>query len=205
MKGGEEIKKYLTLGMTLVLAIMAVTFVSAGLFGITGNALWDWNNYCTASSPCGIGEGDCDGPRGSEFVADDGTKWRKSDQCKSGYCHLNVGANYGQASSMDVCEDYVNSTEIPETNISNSTTSNIIGNKITIKKCIFPEKNRNSTGTNWELCRCNSGKVTGWTGYNCEVMNGVWGCSSTAPYGNTGIQFKHDGEADAYVWIYCLI
>ena len=99
-------KRNLILGMTLVL-VLSMTFVSAGLFGITGNALWDWNNYCTASSPCGIGEGDCDGPRGSEFVADDGTKWRKSDQCKSGYCHLNVGANYGQASSMDVCEDYV--------------------------------------------------------------------------------------------------
>ncbi len=51
-------------------------------------AFWNWD-YCTASSPCNVGEGDCD---------------RDSD-CNTGYCALNVGAKYGQVSSMDVCEE----------------------------------------------------------------------------------------------------
>jgi hypothetical protein len=48
----------------------------------------DWD-YCSPSSPCGAGEGDCD----------------TNTDCDSGLsCSFNVGADYGWASGMDVCE-----------------------------------------------------------------------------------------------------
>ncbi len=48
----------------------------------------DWS-YCSASCPCDDGEGDCD----------------SNSECVSGTtCVSNVGANYGWASSVDVCE-----------------------------------------------------------------------------------------------------
>lgn len=46
-------------------------------------------NYCTNTCTCGIGEADCDG----------------SAQCAAGLkCHFNVGANYGFAADVDVCD-----------------------------------------------------------------------------------------------------
>ena len=51
-------------------------------------ALWDWE-YCTSDSPCDAGEGDCD----------------TDADCTTGYCAKDVGAKYGQTSSMDVCEE----------------------------------------------------------------------------------------------------
>jgi len=51
-------------------------------------ALWSWD-YCTASSPCSAGEGDCD------VDAD----------CNTSYCAQDVGTKYGQVSTMDVCEE----------------------------------------------------------------------------------------------------
>ncbi len=48
----------------------------------------DWS-YCSSSCPCDDGEGDCD----------------SDSECSSGTtCVSNVGANYGWASSVDVCE-----------------------------------------------------------------------------------------------------
>jgi len=50
--------------------------------------LW-YGEYCTSSCPCDAGEGDCD----------------VDVDCKPGLkCVYDVGAKYGQASSMDVCE-----------------------------------------------------------------------------------------------------
>jgi len=50
--------------------------------------LWDWS-YCTNSCPCAAGEGDCD----------------YNSQCQSGLeCAMDVGPNYGQGSTMDVCQ-----------------------------------------------------------------------------------------------------
>ena len=48
---------------------------------------WSWN-YCSASCPCSAGEGDCD----------------SDNDCTTGYCAKDVGANYGQDSTKDVCE-----------------------------------------------------------------------------------------------------
>ena len=46
-------------------------------------------SYCTDCGPCGVGVGDCDG----------------NSQCESGLsCVNDVGANYGFASNIDVCE-----------------------------------------------------------------------------------------------------
>ena len=52
------------------------------------STLWSWN-YASLNCKGDAGEGDCD---------------RDSD-CSTGYCALNVGAKYGQVSSMDVCEE----------------------------------------------------------------------------------------------------
>jgi len=50
--------------------------------------LWSWD-YCSPTCPCSEGEGDCD----------------TDDDCQPGlYCAQNVGAKYGQASLIDVCE-----------------------------------------------------------------------------------------------------
>ncbi len=52
---------------------------------------WDWA-YCSDPNcgPCAAGEGDCDGDA----------------ECQSGLvCAHNVGLNYGQTSTMDVCEN----------------------------------------------------------------------------------------------------
>lgn len=49
--------------------------------------LWGWN-YCSGSCQCSAGEGDCD----------------YNSDCVTGYCAQDVGAKYGQVSSMDVCE-----------------------------------------------------------------------------------------------------
>jgi len=50
--------------------------------------LWSWD-YCSPDCPCAEGEGDCD----------------TDADCQAGlYCAQNVGAKYGQSSSMDVCE-----------------------------------------------------------------------------------------------------
>ncbi len=46
-------------------------------------------NYCSSSCKCDAGEGDCD----------------NNDECAAGLiCELNVGANYGWPSDVDVCE-----------------------------------------------------------------------------------------------------
>jgi hypothetical protein len=50
--------------------------------------LWSWN-YCSSGCKCDDGQGDCD---------------RDAD-CNTGYCAQNVGSEYGQVSSMDVCEE----------------------------------------------------------------------------------------------------
>lgn len=45
-------------------------------------------SFCSASCPCGIGEGDCD----------------SDSQCAPGlFCRANVGADYGYSADMDVC------------------------------------------------------------------------------------------------------
>ena len=53
--------------------------------------LWSWD-YCSPDCQCNIAEGDCD----------------TNADCKSGYCAQNVGLNYGQVASMDVCENEEN-------------------------------------------------------------------------------------------------
>jgi len=58
-------------------------------------SVWNWD-YCTPECPCDAGEGDCD----------------KDSDCITGYCANNVGANYGQTSSMDVCEEKI-TTVVP--------------------------------------------------------------------------------------------
>ncbi len=69
----------------VVLVSMSV-FVS-GSFGLTGKTLWNWH-HCSDTDKCPAGEGDCD----------------TDSQCLTGQCSQNVGANYGQSRSMDVCE-----------------------------------------------------------------------------------------------------
>ncbi|MEA3329245.1 MAG: hypothetical protein U9Q06_00695 [Nanoarchaeota archaeon] len=49
--------------------------------------IWDWN-YCSSTCKCNVGEGDCD----------------YNSDCFSGYCAQNVGKNYNQSWSMDICE-----------------------------------------------------------------------------------------------------
>ncbi|MFA5992244.1 MAG: hypothetical protein WC796_00890 [Candidatus Pacearchaeota archaeon] len=74
-----------------------------------------------------------------------------------------------------------------------------------IKSCTFSSSNMtNVTMTTWKSCICPSGKAIGWYGYNCEYLGGSWGCSSTATYGTSGVQFKYDGRGIAYVGVYCL-
>ena len=47
------------------------------------------NDYCTVNSPCGVGEGDCDG----------------NQECQAGLvCRNDVGATYGFRVIVDVCE-----------------------------------------------------------------------------------------------------
>lgn len=77
-------KRLISVFMVLV-GLMTVSVVSGGL--ITGYAVWDWN-WCSSSSPCAAGEGDCD----------------RDSHCQTGYCAHNVGRNYGQSRGMDVCE-----------------------------------------------------------------------------------------------------
>lgn len=96
-------KKSLILGTAFVL-VLAIALVSAGLFGVTGKALWD-GDWCTTANPCPAGEGDCD--------------WDK--HCQTGYCAANVGADYGQAPGMDVCENPC----VDSDGINNFTTGNI--------------------------------------------------------------------------------
>ncbi len=50
--------------------------------------LWSWD-YCSSGCKCYAGEGDCD----------------TDADCLTGYCAHDVGAKYGQVSSMDVCEE----------------------------------------------------------------------------------------------------
>ncbi len=49
--------------------------------------LWGWG-YCTLDCPCGEGEGDCN----------------SDDVCETGYCAYDVGLQYGQEATVDVCE-----------------------------------------------------------------------------------------------------
>ena len=50
--------------------------------------LWDWD-YCTTANQCTVGQGDCD----------------TDADCATGLrCAQDVGARYGQVSTMDVCE-----------------------------------------------------------------------------------------------------
>ena len=51
-------------------------------------SLWSLD-YCTPSCPCSAGEGDCD----------------SDEDCSTGYCALNTGAEYGQISTLDVCKE----------------------------------------------------------------------------------------------------
>ncbi|MFH1759840.1 MAG: carboxypeptidase-like regulatory domain-containing protein [bacterium] len=64
---------------------------SDGVFSIEkapchASSLFAWD-YCSATCPCDVGEGDCD------INAD----------CSTGYCAQDAGANYGQSATMDVC------------------------------------------------------------------------------------------------------
>ncbi len=45
-------------------------------------------SYCTPAAPCGLYEGDCD----------------SNADCATGYCASNVGAQYGWAATVDVCQ-----------------------------------------------------------------------------------------------------
>ncbi|MFH1608151.1 MAG: hypothetical protein ABIA78_03380, partial [archaeon] len=84
-------KKLVIVG--IVIGILMMSFVSAGLWDtITGNAprsagIWGWS-FCKPNYPCEAGQGDCD----------------KNVDCKTNYCAFNVGLNYGQQRTMDVCE-----------------------------------------------------------------------------------------------------
>ncbi|MBR9701650.1 hypothetical protein GOV13_01885 [Candidatus Pacearchaeota archaeon] len=69
----------------VVLGVLMLSLVSAGLF--TGNVIWDWK-WCSQSTPCPSGEGDCDKP----------------SDCLTGYCSKNVGVKYKKSKHMDVCE-----------------------------------------------------------------------------------------------------
>lgn len=51
------------------------------------DGLWGWN-YCRPNCPCDDYQGDCD----------------NDSECKSGHCAHDVGTNYGQDWSLDVCE-----------------------------------------------------------------------------------------------------
>jgi hypothetical protein len=49
------------------------------------------DNFCSASCPCGMGDGDCD----------------SAAQCQSGLnCVAHVGASFGMSASTDVCVDW---------------------------------------------------------------------------------------------------
>ncbi len=79
--------------------MLTVSLVAAlSIPGITGKSVggWAWCN----DRVCDAGEGDCDRDSGATCV--DG--WCPSSQCSTGWCHLNVGADYGFRPKVDVCE-----------------------------------------------------------------------------------------------------
>ena len=88
-----------------------ISFVSAGWFGITGNAVkkseLEWGrNYCTIDDKCPINMGDCDSNKGVKRVIDSNkNKWVESDECQTGWCQLNAGKQQDpkQRNSVDVC------------------------------------------------------------------------------------------------------
>lgn len=92
-------KNYLIAG-SFLLAVLAVTLVSAGVFdSITGNAIGDIKR-CSPDNPCGVGEGDCRG---------------RSNNCvENAFCNRNVGEKYGLRKNADVCEPTVGSPNIGE-------------------------------------------------------------------------------------------
>jgi hypothetical protein len=56
---------------------------------VSGGGTVGSNVYCAVSGPCGAGEGDCDGRH----------------ECQAGLvCQHDVGAQYGFAGNIDVCE-----------------------------------------------------------------------------------------------------
>jgi len=105
MKGGnmKNNKLIILLGVAAALVVISIGAFSITGNAITGNALWA-SDYCRSGSSCYAGEGDCDGPRSTQIEAEDGTFWRESTHCKTGWCHLDVGENYGQRRNIDVCE-----------------------------------------------------------------------------------------------------
>ncbi|MEN9626735.1 MAG: hypothetical protein RL557_1063 [archaeon] len=101
MKKGAGNKNYSRNILMAVLAVIIVTLLiyvslplsdkennlEGELASLSGAALWGWT-YCSDTDRCPAGEGDCD----------------IDSDCLTGYCAQDVGANYGQSSSMDVCE-----------------------------------------------------------------------------------------------------
>ncbi|MEA3344498.1 MAG: Ser-Thr-rich GPI-anchored membrane family protein, partial [Patescibacteria group bacterium] len=129
-------------------------------------SVWDWN-YCTSECPCSAGEGDCD----------------SDADCTTGYCHNNVGANYGQTSSMDVCEN--KSTTITPTCIDNDedygffTKGKVYGTRPDgTSYTTYDSCNGSNTQVNEMWCYDNpngQGKVAGRKVIDCE-----YGCSDGA-------------------------
>ncbi|MCP4600358.1 MAG: SUMF1/EgtB/PvdO family nonheme iron enzyme [Proteobacteria bacterium] len=78
------IKRKSTL-FSMILLICTTVF----LYTSSGNCAVGDNDYCSWATPCAAGQGDCDG----------------DSECQSGLtCVNDVGANYGWAADVDVCE-----------------------------------------------------------------------------------------------------
>tara|TARA_Y100000310_G_scaffold340343_1_gene435771 strand:- start:17 stop:376 length:360 start_codon:yes stop_codon:yes gene_type:complete len=99
--------------LVAVVAVIALVFVlsvmGVGPFRTTGQATSDPGDrdYCKLSrfGPCSAGEGDCDKTKYSgKVVIDTDGRWVNSSECKTGWCHLDVGSNYGYGSLKDFCE-----------------------------------------------------------------------------------------------------
>jgi hypothetical protein len=102
MKKKKRLGVLQIVGLSLI-AIIAVSTLFVGVSNMTGNTLWAMN-YCSRLNKCPAGEGDCDGARATAVTDSDGTIWRESNQCLTGWCHLDVGLNYNKSRLIDVCE-----------------------------------------------------------------------------------------------------
>lgn len=96
----------LLVGLGIVVLVVALVFVGSSL---TGQSISEpgSRNYCklSHSGPCLAGEGDCDKTKFSgKIIIDDDGKWVDSAECKTGWCHLNVGMDYGVGATKDFCE-----------------------------------------------------------------------------------------------------